>query len=259
MKFTNYYLCVAILLLSFATMAQGKKKSDKNATTPPAATVPVAKKDSVVAPTQNQEATSGFFNHFFNKYTVATRFADYDVARDALYDIIVENPGNDSLLLTLGFLYYENQRYTSAALVGQELLNRNPRNPVALELAGTAFEELKILDKALQNFESLYLATNSFAALYKVAFLQFDLKRYKEAQANADIMLTRKEADEMTVSYVTAEKQNKDYPIRISVLNLLGMIAKESGDPSSAKKYYEQALAKAPDFLPAKENLAKLK
>ncbi|MBM3177791.1 MAG: tetratricopeptide repeat protein [Bacteroidetes bacterium] len=257
MKSMNHYLCIATILMSFAVSAQGKKKSDKNA--PPAATVPVTKKDSVVAPSEIQEANSGFFNHFFNKYTVATRFADYDVARDALYDIIVENPANDSLLLTLGFLYYENQRYTSAALVGQELLNRNPRNPVALELAGTAFEELKILDKALQNFESLYLATNSFAALYKVAFLQFDLKRYKEAQANADIMLTRKEADEMTVSFVTADKLNKDYPIRVSVLNLLGMIARDSGDSASAKKYFEQALAKAPDFLPAKENMSKLK
>lgn len=245
------------MLLSLAVFAQGKKKSDKT-TTPPAA-APVVKKDSVVAPAETQNASGGFYNHFFNKYTVATRFADYDVARDALYDLIVENPANDSLILTLGFLYYESQRYTSAALVGQELLTRNPRNPVALELAGTAFEELKILDKALQNFESLYLVSNSFAALYKVAFLQFDLKRFKEAQANADIMLTRKESDEMTVSYVTADKQNKDYPIRVSVLNLLGMIARESGDPSTAKKYFEQALSKAPDFLPAKENLGKLK
>jgi len=206
---------------------------------------------------QRQE-TGGFYRHFINKYVVANRFGDYDVAKDALYDILVENPADDSLVMTLAVLYFDNQKYTSAALVGQELLVRNPKDPTALELTGSAFESLGLKDRALQYFESLYLVTNSFPALYKMAFLQYELKRYKESQANCDIMLTKKEADEMKVTFTTADKQNKDYPIRVSVLNLQGMIARDSGDKVAAKKYFEQALAVAPDFMQAKENLTAL-
>lgn len=259
---------VLVILVSGSTFAQKKKNEKKQDGAP--VEKPVENKPATSAPagdqtnpasTENTDArqqTSGFFNHFINKYVVANRFGDYDVAKDALYDILVENPGNDSLFFTLAYLYYDNQKFTSAALVGQELLARNSKDPNALELTASSFESLGLKDRAVQYFESLYLVSNSFPALYKTAFLQFDLKRLKESQANCDIMLTKKEADELTVTFNTADNKTKDYPIRVSILNLQGMVARESGDKAAAKGYFEQALKLAPDFVQAKENLANL-
>jgi len=258
------YKLILFFLLAFLIPSIGQKKNNqKPATPPPAQAAPAPKAETPAEkpaePAPAEQTGNTFLNHFFLKYQVASRFGDSDVARDALYDLIIEYPGNDSLFMELGVMYFEAQKFTSAVLVGQELLARNPKNPTALELTGSAFEALNLKDKALQNFETLYLTTNSFPALYKMAFLQYDVKRFTEAQATTDILLSRKEADEIKVTFNTAEKKSKDYPIRLSVLNLKGMIARDSGDKAGAKKYFEQVLAIAPDFLQAKEGLTSLK
>lgn len=259
----KFFVLCALLMAFNVVHAQRKKgdKSDKPATEQtPAVQQPAPAKTDESKPDDQEAArqqVNGFFNHFYKKFLVANQFGDYDVARDALYDILVESP-TDSMLFTLAVSYYDAQKFTSAALVGQELLTRNPKDPSVLELTGSAFESLGLKDKALQYFETMYLSDNSFAAQYKVAFLQYELKRYKEAQATCDVMLTKKEADEIKVTFQTAEKQNKDYVIRVSILNLQGIIARDSGDKATAKKYFEQALALAPDFVSAKENLTAL-
>jgi hypothetical protein len=47
--------------------------------------------------------------------------------------------------------------------------------------------------------------------------------------------------------------------MKAAILNLKGMISQELGDKVAAKTFYQQSLALAADFPPAKENLAKLK
>ena len=254
----HFLMAVFFSAVLFNVQAQ-KKNNQKPAAPPPPAEVPAKVETPAEKPPAQQPAIDPFINHFLLKYQVASRFGDNDVARDALYDLIIENPANDSLFLQLGFLYFESQKFTSAVLVGQELLARNEKNPAALELTGSAFEALNLNDKALQNFETLYLVTNSFPALYKMAFLQFALKRYPEAQATTDILLSKKEADEMMATFNTADNKSKDYPLRIAILNLKGMISRDSGDKVAAKKYFEQVLVSAPDFVQAKEALTKLK
>lgn len=258
--------CLILLMMVMAGAAFGqKKKEDKQPKTEPAkagvttATPAPTATPAATEPAQQNQQANAFVNHYLVKFNVAMRFNDPDVARDALYDLLVANPSNDSLLLNLAYIYYENQKYPSAILVSQELLARNSKNATVLELAAASYEALNIYDKALQHYESLYLQTNAYPALYKMAFLQYDLKRFKECSATSDILLSKKEADELKVSYPTADNQAKEFPIKVAVLNLKGMIAREEGDKAGAKKLFEQALALAPDFAQAKENLSKLK
>ena len=235
----------------------GANPSTTTTTTQPTQTNP----NPTTQPTNQGGAQQGnpLVNHFLTKFNVAMRFNDSDVARGALYDLIVANPANDSLLLNLAMMYYEEQKHPSAILVSQELLARNAKNPTALELAAASFEALNIYDKALANYETLYLQTNAYPTLYKMAFLQFDLKRFKECSATSDILLSKKEANELKVSYPTDDKKTKEYPIKVAILNLKGLVLIEEGDKAGAKKMFEQALALAPDFVQAKENLAKAK
>jgi tetratricopeptide (TPR) repeat protein len=253
---------VVILMVLIAGLAFSQRKKDpvkpepdktETKTTETSVANPAVKEEK-----QNQQGNP-FINHYLMKFNVAMRFNDSDAAKDALYDLIVENPGNDSLFLDLAFMYFENQKYPSTILVCQELMARNKNNSTAIELAASSFEALNIYDKALQHYETLYLQTNAYPALYKMAFLQYDLKRFKECSATSDILLSKKEADELKVSYPTADNKSKEYPIKVAVLNLKGMVARENGDSQGARKFFEQALAMAPDFAQAKENLAKLK
>jgi tetratricopeptide (TPR) repeat protein len=160
----------------------------------------------------------------------------------------------------LAYFYYENQKYASAVLVSQQLLARNPKNTVALEMSAVGYEVMGVPDRSLQNYESLYLLTNNISTLYKMAFLQYDLKRYTESLASIDVLLASKEIDTLKVVFNDAENKPKEYAMKVAVLNLKGLAVNEHlGDKAAAKKLFEEALAIAPDFVLAKQNLVKVK
>jgi tetratricopeptide (TPR) repeat protein len=198
-------------------------------------------------------------DHYFRKYSFAQRWGDYDVAKDALYDLIAEFPGNDSLIFQLAYFYYENQKHASCAVVCNDLLTRNSRNTAALELSAVSYENLGLKDKALQSYESLFLLTSSNSTLYKMASLQYDLKRYGESLTNSDILLSKPQTDSLKVVFNDAKNNSKEHPLKAAILNLKGLSFKAQGDVPNARKSFEEALKIDPAFEAAKQNLASLK
>ena len=253
------FLLLLFVCVSVSTFAQKKKKGEeaKPATPPPAA--PAESKKPQTAKVDSLAPRDVLTEHFARKYAAAVQWNDYDVAKDALYDLIIRNPQNDSLIFDLAVFYYQNRKSASAVLVSNELLARNPKNTTALEINAAGLEELGVLDKAIQKYESLYLLTTNMGVMYKMAFLQYRLKRYGEAGASADILLANKDIDSNKVQFNGADGKPKDYSMRVAVLNLKGMLALDQGDKVNAKKFFDQTLAVAPDFVLAKEGLAKCK
>jgi tetratricopeptide (TPR) repeat protein len=208
---------------------------------------------------QSQRQVNPFVDHFFKKYTLATRWNDFAAAKDALFDLIVET-GNDSLAYTLAVYYYDNNQFAPCVFVCKDLLARAPKNTDLLQMSGSAFEGLGLKEKALPNYETLYLVTNNLAVLYKMATLQYDTKLFAECQANVDILLSKPtEIDKLKVTVNNDQNKSKEYPLKVALLNLKGLLAHQAGDKALAKKSFEDALALAPDFQLAKENLSKMK
>lgn len=191
-------------------------------------------------------------------YQAAVRYNDYDVAKQALYNLYVANPQNDSILYSLSVLYVQSQQYPSAILTAKDILTLKPDHVGAMEIAGVSYENLGLKDKALENYESLYLKTDDYQTLYKIAFLQNDLQRYAEALTNVDILLGKKETEEANAVFPTEDNKEKEYPIKVALLNLKGLVKKAQGDKTAAKALFDEALKLAPDFVLAKNNLAEL-
>jgi tetratricopeptide (TPR) repeat protein len=252
----NAIVTVVIILAASVAFAQADKSKGtpgKQSTNKPAAqTKPQPQ-------TQVENKLSPSAEHAWRKYNVASRWNDLDVAKEALYDLIIEFPKNDSLIFALAIYYYENQKYASSALVGQDLLAREPKNPQILDVVAQSYEGLNLLDRALQYYESLYLATNAVTTLYKMAILQYQLKKYPESLTNIDILLSNPEVDTLKLVFPDAQKKEKEYAMRVAVLNLKGMVYKDQADKVNAKKYFDEALKIAPDFAFAKENSESLK
>ena len=117
-----------------------------------------------------------------------------------------------------------------------------------------------VRDRALQNYESLYLLSNNVSVLYKMAFIQYELKRYNEAITSIDILLSNKGVEALKVVFNDVENKPKEYAMTVALLNLKGMaVLDHLGDKAAAKKLFDQALAAAPDFVLAKQNLNKVK
>jgi tetratricopeptide (TPR) repeat protein len=254
----KYLLMVAMLTFSISLTAQ----KGKPAPTKPATTASTPKQEP---PTASEIAGINariMVDHYSRKYSLASRWGDYDEAKDALYDLIAEYPNNDSLIFALAYFYYENQKFANVAVVCNDLLARNSRNGAALELSAVSYENLGIKEKSLQSYESLYLLTSNSATLYKMASLQYDLKRYGEALTNSDILLTKPGIDSLNVQY-TDIKDNKEapkeHPLKAALHNLKGLAYKAQGDTANARKSFEEAIKIDPKFEAARQNLASLK
>lgn len=259
-------ILILLLTLSSITSLAQKKKKNKEETPPPVSTAPVpatpapaekneAPKDTTKSLTVSQVLTQ----HFARKYAMAVQWSDYDVAKDALYDVIAENPGNDSLIFDLAYYYFQSQKYPPAVLIAEGMLKRNPKNLAVLEISALGLEQMGATEKALERFESLYLIENNPARLYKMAFLQYTLKRYVESNTSIDILLKNPKIDTMKTLFQDTKGKDKEFPMRIALLNLKGMVARDSGKKEEARKYFNQALTASPDFAPAKKNLDELK
>lgn len=194
-------------------------------------------------------------SHYAGVYQMAIRYNDYGMAKNALYNLYVENPQNDSILYSLSALYLQSGQYASAAISAQDVLSMRPKHTAAMEIMAVAYEQLGLKDKALEGYESLYLQTDDYQTLYKIAFLQYELGRLNESKTNIDILLGKKEAEDLDVVFDVGNQQQKEFPIKVALLNLKGLIAKDEGDKAAAKKYFNEALAVSPDFPFAKENL----
>jgi tetratricopeptide (TPR) repeat protein len=254
----KYVLMVAMLTLSVSVIAQKGKPV-------PTKPDPASKATKQEPPTAAEVAgvtARIMVDHYSRKYSLASRWADYDEAKDALYDLIAEYPNNDSLIFALAYFYFENQKYANVAVICNDLLARNSRSGAALELSAISYENLGIKEKSLQSYESLYLLTSNSATLYKMASLQYDLKRYGEALTNSDILLTKPGIDSLNVQY-TDVKDNKEpakeHPLKAALYNLKGLAYKAQGDTANARKSFEEAVKIDPKFEAAKQNLATLK
>jgi tetratricopeptide (TPR) repeat protein len=257
------FIVVLMLLISTVGFAQKKKKDKDKEPAPtqqqqvpaPAQTPAQPAPDSVQVPSASMILTE----HYMRKYAAAARWNDLEVAKSALYDVIIENPGNDSLIFTLAYYYYDEQKFASSLLVTQDLLTRDPKNGTYLEMAASAAQQLGANDKALQHYESLFLLTNNIRALYQIAFLQYGMNRFSECTNNINIILGKPEAATEKVGFNDAKGVPKEYPLKVSILNLKGMVLMAQKDKVGARKAFTEALALAPDFVPAKENLEKAK
>ena len=206
----------------------------------------------------NQDGRPAIYWLYHNNYNLATRYSDLAAAKTALYSLINIEPQNDSLKFNLAYMYFDNKQYPSTILVCMDILARAPQHAASLEMTAISYEELGLKEKALTNYEKLYMATDNIETLYKLTFVQYELKRYDECTVNLDILMKDPEVDNRFMMFQLSETVEKEFSLRVAVLNLKGLLKKAQGDKAGAKEAFNEVLAIAPDFVFASNNLAEL-
>ncbi|MDQ3395553.1 MAG: hypothetical protein M3512_15795 [Bacteroidota bacterium] len=196
----------------------------------------------------------------FNKqvYQTASKYNDLEIAKSALYRLITLDPSDLSLLDSLAYMYFDKSNFISSILVTKDIVSRNPKSSGAKEIMAISFQNLGIKDKALEQYESLYLMNNDINTLYQVAFLQYELKRFKESKTSIDIILANKNLETQKITFGTSQNTQQEVPMKASILNLKGLIEVENGNKEEARTNFENAIKLAPEFEHPKENLKKL-
>ncbi len=191
---------------------------------------------------------------FANEYTKglallrkAQEFSDIDMEKQALYDLLILNEGDTTVLQSLTQMYYNTGNFTSSLLVSLSYLKLYPGNLLAIEIAALCYEQLRLYDKAVQYYEDLYLREQSIEVLYQIAFLQYTLQRFEESLNNVKILETKADgAKNLTLS--KRDNTTQEVPFRAALLNIKGLISMQQGNKEEAIVHFNEALKIAPDF-----------
>lgn len=189
-------------------------------------------------------------------YQAAMRYSDMDMAKVKLYELMIRNPEDVRYMEALASLYFDGNQYTSAALIALDLIQLNGKNVGALEVAAYSLEQLGALDRALPQFESLYLLTGDNFSLYKSAFIQYSLKRYEEAMNSVNMLVKNAKVDEK-IGFPKSQTENQEVSMKAAALNLKGLIYLDQNSKTEAKAAFNEAISLDPAFIQAKENLGK--
>ncbi len=187
-------------------------------------------------------------------YKKAMQFGDFTVARTAVLELIVKYPEKTQWKDTLVSIYGMMGMYEQAILLGEDILKTKATDTNTLKIVAISYENLGVLNKAIEYYEKVLVLDNNVVMRYKLAVCQYGLKRNAESMANIDRILNDKSSTDNVIT-ITYESSSQEVPVLAAALNVGGIILIDEKKPEDAKLYFESALKLDPNFVLAQNNL----
>lgn len=235
-------LCVCLLFLGQGNLLAQKKGKATDATATQAATKP------------STGANSGTFDMYLKMYRQALDYSDLGTAVVAVQSILASSPDKENFKDTLAYLYFNGSQFVQSLLVGNDVLEKNPTNENVLEIVAISQQSLGLLKESLESYEKLYGMSQSVYHKYKIASLEFNLKRFGECQNTINQLMQMPGTDEK-ITITAGNRQSQNVSIKAALLNMQGVMALELKQNDQAKQSFEAALNLEPEFVLAKANL----
>lgn len=191
-------------------------------------------------------------------YQKAQRYNDAGLSKQALLEMSILNPRDTAVLRNLAELYFGNRQYVSSALVAQDINAIYPTSIIGLEIQALSYENLRLYDKAVENYEKIWLQTEDIYILFQISYLQYTLQRFEESKNNLKILETKIGAEDM-VQLNTSDGNSQEVKMMAAIENVRGLIALEQGNNDEARGHFNKALELSPDFESPKISLDGIK
>jgi len=188
-------------------------------------------------------------------YAKAVTFGDYEVARIALFNMIVKHPDSLNFLDSLVTLYFSLGQMPQCILAGLQYIQRDTGNLSVMEMVALAYSQLSKNKEALEMYERMFKQTGNIYYAYQTAVQQFYLKRIGECNQMIDLILSNPKSLTEKIAINMEQGAQQQVPVKAAALNMRGIIFKDMNMPDKARAAFEEALAIMPDFALAKGNL----
>lgn len=189
----------------------------------------------------------------------ALRYGDFAGAAIAVNYMLVTDPSQKSYRDTLALIYTQMGASVQALGVAKDVLKDQPDNNAMMEVAASALEavgqNVDNAEEAMGYYKSLAKATSSPYYTYKVASIQYLLRRFAEAELTTRSIFTSDKADNEKIAVNVDRNQRQEVPLKAATYNLLGMTWLEQKDFDKARANFNEALKIEPNFVLAKNNL----
>ena len=199
-----------------------------------------------------------FSKHKKEVYRAAMQNGDYNVATQAIYDIIATQPTQTAWKDSLALLYLQKKNYPQALLIGEKQLENNPNDTLMLKVLALSYKAVGNSKKSLEAYEKLYPLTKDVYHLYEIASTQYSMTRLQECLLTAKELHAHEDLKEASIN-LNFNQQNQTVPLKAAVYNIQGVIAKDLDRQTEARAFFEEALKVAPEFELAKGNLTEMK
>ena len=193
-----------------------------------------------------------------SKMNQALLYGDKQIAVSKMYNIIALQGPESVYKDSLAYLYFNERNYLSCFLVANDILEKYPEKMDMLEMSAVSLESIGANDKAAEAYEKLFTAKNTGFLGYKLAGLQYGMKKYEEAYATIKKASKSPVDTKTTFSFKVNANYSQDVPLAPSVAYLEGVIAEALEKNIEAKAAYERAILGFPDFVLAKDSLSNL-
>lgn len=210
---------------------------------------------------QNVYSKQNEFIRYNGIYESAMRINDFNVATFATYEMISLAPERNDLNDTLAMLYFAQNAYQQAIIIGEDILKLNPEKRAMRELVAMAYDNLGIFDKAKFNYKVLYTNHGELYYLYKLATLEFMMKQFDDCMLSLNKLIQDPKAavETITISLSQQSSESQQIPIAAAAYNIKGFIAMEQNKFTEAKANYDKALEIFPQFKMVQSNLENLR
>ncbi|MDY7395623.1 hypothetical protein UMM65_10245 [Aureibaculum sp. 2210JD6-5] len=185
----------------------------------------------------------------------AMRYADADVAKKSMYDIIAKEGDNSTYKDSLAYLYFNDRKFASCFMVCTDILSKDGNKQEVLEMQAISLENMGAFDKAAQSYAKLTVKSGNNYHAYKLANLYFAMKKYDEAYKAVQKAQELKDTGEIKVSYAVNKNYQQQVALLAAISNLKGLIEFEQDKMDAAKISFQKAVELQDDFVLAKENL----
>jgi len=186
--------------------------------------------------------------------TQALKYNDPQTAINSMHFIISLEGETSNYKDSLAITYFRTGNYISSHLLAKELLGSNPGNSQLLEINAISLEKLSATKDAIAAYEILFANTRNMAHGYRLAVLQYGIKRLAEAQVTIVQTLQCEEIENAFIQFPIDDNKNQNVPLKVASLNLQGLIAYGLKDNNEAIVAFQEALKLMPEFTAANQN-----
>lgn len=193
-------------------------------------------------------------------YKRAVEIEDYRTAIVALNYILLEDSSNWEYKDSLARTYLRNGAFTPGIKLGEQVMDKDPKNYKLLELIAAAYEYQGDLTSAYRNFNKLHKELDDIRYAYILAKIGFQQGNYQMGVKRLDEVL----ADSSTalVEFPTVDGGQQQVDIHAGAYFLLAQVEIDKGNVQGAGNYISKALKISPNFqsaLYAQQQLAGMK
>ena len=185
----------------------------------------------------------------------ALRYADADVAKKSMYEIIAKEGENSTYKDSLAYLYFNGRNFASCFMVSSDILSKDGSKQEILEMQAISLENMGALDKAAQSYAKLTVKSGNNYHAYKLANIYFTMKKFDEAYKAIAKAQELKDSGELKVTYSVNKNYQQQVALLAAISNLKGLIEFEQDKMDLAKASFQKAVELQDDFVLAKENL----